>query len=125
METSPLPLASGAQGSAVVASPTSSMWQAAATSLRSRLGIEENRRCRGYLWHDLVTAMITTIDKIRADAFNEDELLHCAFVDATDALCRLAVNGRTTVESIRIPESWRSALETAERRRTHEKARRA
>jgi hypothetical protein len=91
----------------------------------NRLGIEENRRCRGYLWHDLVTAMITTIDKIRADAFNEDELLHCAFVDATDALCRLAVNGRTTVEAIRILESWRSALETAERRRTHEKARRA
>jgi hypothetical protein len=68
---------------------------------------------------------MTSIEKIRTDAFNEDELLHRAFCDTADALCRLAVNGRTTAEAIRILESWRNTLETAERnRRTYEKTRR-
>jgi hypothetical protein len=40
MDTVPLPLASGPQGSAVLASPTQSMWQTATTGLRSIIEVD-------------------------------------------------------------------------------------
>ena len=68
---------------------------------------------------------MTTIDQIKADALDQDELVRLAFVDATDALRRFSVCGRPRVEAIRALESWRIALEKANRsRRTRELARR-
>jgi hypothetical protein len=40
METSPLPIATGAQGSGVVATPTSSMFQMALTALRTIVDVD-------------------------------------------------------------------------------------
>jgi hypothetical protein len=65
------------------------------------------------------------VRKIEADAFDIDEQLHLAFVDATDALCRLAVSGRSKADGIRVLESWRVAFERADQsRRAFERARR-
>jgi hypothetical protein len=65
------------------------------------------------------------VRKIETDAFDIDEQLHLAFVDATDALCQLAVRGRSKPEAIKVLESWRVAFERADQsRRAFERARR-
>ena len=63
------------------------------------------------------------VNKIRAYAFDVDEQLHVAYVDACDSLLRLATRGQNKPMAIKKLESWRVAIETAERK-VHEKARR-
>jgi hypothetical protein len=63
------------------------------------------------------------VRKIVADAFDIDELVHVAYVDACDSLLRLATRGQNKPVAIKILESWRVCIETAERK-VHEKARR-
>ncbi len=47
METVPLQIATGAQGSGVVASPTQSLWQTATTGLRSIIEVDWGMRATG------------------------------------------------------------------------------
>ena len=53
----------------------------------------------------------------RLTSLDQDELVHLAYLDAIDALLRLAICGRTTAEATRVLESWRCVFEKAERSR--------
>jgi hypothetical protein len=65
---------------------------------------------------------ITTIDRIKADAFDQDELLKQAFRDAVAALTLFALDNRSTREATTLLAGWADTFGRLHHKHALEKA---